>query len=97
MCVCLPVLQGHKNATAEKGPWIFTLDDQSYNSVIGHARNRNLREELYRAYMTRASSGDFDNKLIIDRILSLRFEKANLLGYRSYAEVMCVHILQTLC
>jgi len=52
-----------------------------------HARNRYLREEVYRAYITRASSGDLNNTPIIDQILKLRLEKANLLGYDNYAEV----------
>lgn len=56
-------------------------------SVMQHARNRSLREEVYRAYVTRASSGDLDNTPIIDQILKLRLEKAKLLGYNNYAEV----------
>lgn len=52
-----------------------------------HAKNRALREEVYRAYLSRASSGDLDNTAIIDQILKLRMEKAKLLGYRNYAEV----------
>lgn len=52
-----------------------------------HAKNRALREELYRAYLSRASSGDLDNTAIIDQILKLRLEKAKLLGYNNYAEV----------
>jgi len=53
-----------------------------------HAKNRALREEVYRAYLSRASSGDLDNTAIIDQILKLRLEKAKLLGYRNYAEVL---------
>lgn len=56
-------------------------------SVVQHAKNRTLREEVYRAYITRASSGDLDNTAIIDQILKLRLEKAKLLGYNNYAEV----------
>lgn len=79
--------QGHDNATAENGPWIITLDAPSFMSVMQHARNRSLREEVYRAYVTRASSGDLDNAAIIDQILKLRLEKAKLLNYNNYAEV----------
>ncbi|KAK3411839.1 hypothetical protein EUGRSUZ_I00594 [Eucalyptus grandis] len=79
--------QGHENATPEDGPWVITLDAPSFMSVMQHARNRALREEIYRAYVTRASSGDIDNTLIIDQILKLRLEKAKLLGYNNYAEV----------
>lgn len=79
--------QGHENATAENGPWVITLDAPSYMPVMQHARNRSLREEVYRAYVTRASSGDLDNTPIIDQILKLRLEKAKLLQYNNYAEV----------
>ncbi|XP_077234064.1 putative cytosolic oligopeptidase A [Tasmannia lanceolata] len=81
------VSKGHENATAENGPWIITLDAPSYLPVMQHAQNRSLREEVYRAYLTRASSGDLDNTAIIDQILKLRLEKAKLLGYNNYAEV----------
>ncbi|KAK9949303.1 hypothetical protein M0R45_004835 [Rubus argutus] len=81
------VSKGHENATAEDGPWIITLDGPSFLSVMQHARNRSLREEIYRAYVTRASSGDLDNTAIIDSILKLRLEKAKLLNYNNYAEV----------
>ncbi|CAN4083113.1 unnamed protein product [Withania somnifera] len=81
------VSKGHEKATAEDGPWIITLDAPSYMSVMQHAKNRTLREEVYRAYINRASSGDLDNTEIINQILKLRFEKAKLLGYSNYAEV----------
>lgn len=79
--------KGHENATAENGPWIITLDAPSFISVMQHAKNRVLREEVYRAYVSRASSGDLDNTPIIDQILKLRLAKAKLLGYKNYAEV----------
>ncbi|KAF3950481.1 hypothetical protein CMV_023775 [Castanea mollissima] len=81
------VSKGHENATAENGPWVMTLDAPSFMAVMQHARNRSLREEVYRAYVTRASSGDLDNTSIIDQTLKLRLEKANLLNYKNYAEV----------
>lgn len=81
------VSKGHENATAENGPWVITLDAPSYMSVMQHARNRSLREEIYRAFVMRASSGELDNTAIIDQILSLRLEKAKLLGYNNHAEV----------
>ncbi|VVB18145.1 unnamed protein product [Arabis nemorensis] len=81
------VSKGHENATAENGPWIITLDAPSYIPVMQHAKNRALREEICRVYISRASSGDLDNTAIIDQILKLRLEKAKLLGYNNYAEV----------
>ncbi|XP_042990125.1 probable cytosolic oligopeptidase A [Carya illinoinensis] len=81
------VSKGYENATAENGPWIITLDGPSFMSTMQHARNRSLREEVYRAYVTRASNGDLDNTAIIEQILKLRLEKAKLLNYNNYAEV----------
>ncbi|WCJ32033.1 Zincin-like metalloproteases family protein [Euphorbia peplus] len=78
--------KGHK-ATPENGPWIISLDAPSFMSVMQHARNRDLRKEIYHAYLTRASSGDLDNTQIIDQILKLRLDKAKLLNYNNYAEV----------
>ena len=80
--------QGRENATAENGPWVITLDAPSYIAVMQHARNRALREEVYRAYLTRASSGELDNTHIITQILKLRLEKAKILGHKNYAEVI---------
>ena len=51
-----------------------------------HCRNRKLREEVYRAYLTRASSGEVDNTPVIDRILAARDEQAKLLGFSCFAE-----------
>eukprot|EP00878_Enallax_costatus_P002366 GHUV01002542.1.p1 GENE.GHUV01002542.1~~GHUV01002542.1.p1 ORF type:complete len:832 (+),score=220.74 GHUV01002542.1:594-3089(+) len=79
--------EGHEGATAEKGPWLLTLDFPSYYPVMTHCKNRALREEMYRAYITRASAGDLDNTPIIEKILQLRQEKAELLGFKSFAEL----------
>jgi len=79
--------EGHPGATPEAGPWMFTLDFPSYFPVMTHAKNRELREIMYRANITRASSGDIDNTPIIEKILSLRQEKAKLLGFNNFAEL----------
>lgn len=73
-------------ATPETGPWRITLDYPSYLPFMQHHRGREERETVYRAQMTLASSGDFDNRLLIDRTLKLRKEKAALLGYETYAD-----------
>jgi len=70
-----------------KGPWKITLDAPVFIPFMEHSLRRDLRERLYRAFVTRASLGDRDNLPILDRILKLRHEKAAILGYRSYAEV----------
>ena len=76
---------GEEGATAEAGPWRIGLDLPSFVPFLENARRRDLRERLYRAYVTRASDGELDNAPLIARILALRHEMAGLLGYRSYA------------
>ncbi len=78
---------GNETATLDAGPWQITLDIPSYLPFMQHSRRRDLREVLYRAYITRAASGELDNQPVINRILALRQEMANLLGYASYAEL----------
>uniref|UniRef100_A0A7R9W185 oligopeptidase A n=1 Tax=Chlamydomonas euryale TaxID=1486919 RepID=A0A7R9W185_9CHLO len=79
--------KGHPAATADAGPWLFTLDFPCYMPVLTHAKNRALREEMYEAFIQRASSGPIDNTPIIERILSLRREKAQLLGFKTFADM----------
>ncbi|MBD2360657.1 M3 family metallopeptidase [Anabaena minutissima FACHB-250] len=78
---------GEENATPENGPWRITLDFPSYNPFMQHSTRRDLREKLYKAYITRASSGELDNQPLIERILALRQELANLLGFQNFAEL----------
>ncbi|HIJ23815.1 MAG: oligopeptidase A [Gammaproteobacteria bacterium] len=71
--------------------WLFTLEFPSYIAVMTYADNRQLREELYEAYVTRASDQGphdkgLDNTPIMEQILQLRHEKAKLLGFDNYAE-----------
>ncbi len=74
-------------ATAEAGPWRFTLDIPSFSPFMQHCKNRELRKQIYHVYTTRASLGELDNTPLIDKILKLRLEKAKLLGYKNFAEV----------
>ena len=76
-----------------KAGYKLTLKMPSYLPVMQFGRNRQLRERLYRAYVTRASDqGDpkFDNTQVMREILALRQEEAKLLGYGSYGEVSVV-------
>jgi oligopeptidase A len=71
--------------------YLFTLDIPSYLPIMMYCDNRDLREQLYRAFVTRASdqgpnAGEFDNSNIMDELLSLRHELAQLLGFKNYAE-----------
>lgn len=74
-------------ATPEKGPWRVTLEASLFTPFMEHCKNRELREQLYRAFVTRASFGSVDNSPLIPKILSLRLEKSRLLGFQNYAEV----------
>jgi oligopeptidase A len=70
--------------------WVFTLEFPSYYPVLTYADNRELREELYSAYVTRASNqgphaGQWDNTETMEQIMALRHEAAQLLGYDNYA------------
>lgn len=76
-----------------KTGWKFTLHMPSYLPVMQYADSRRLRSVLYRAYATRASEfgpTELDNAPLIQRILELRREEAELLGYRNFAEVSLV-------
>ena len=75
----------------ELAGWLFTLDFPSYLPVMTYCENRALREECYRAFVTRASdqgpnAGEFDNSPLMDEILALRHELAQLLGFDSFAD-----------
>jgi len=79
---------------AQEG-WVLTLDLPSYLPVMTYADERDLRREMYEAYMTRASDqgphgGRWDNTEVMQRILALRHEKARLLGYANFAELSLV-------
>ncbi len=78
---------GHEAATAATGPWIITLDYPSYVPFLQHSRRRDLREQVYRAFISRAASGELDNQPIIERTLELRQQVADILGYDTYADL----------
>lgn len=78
---------GEENATPEDGPWRITLDFPSFGPFMQHSKRRDLREKLYKAFISRASSGELDNTQIVERILQLRQEEANILGFNSFAEL----------
>ena len=71
--------------------WVFTLEFPSYFPILTYADNRELREELYTAFTTRASdqgphAGQWDNTDTMEQIMALRHEAARLLDYSNYAE-----------
>ena len=89
------VLEAAKEAARKEGRegWKFTLHAPSYGPLMQYAENRDLRERLYRAHVTRASefgNPELDNTPIIVRELRLRKEKARLLGYKSFSQFSLV-------
>lgn len=72
--------------------WLFTLDYPSFGPVMTYCENREFRKEIYEAFTTRASNkgpnaGEFDNSEIMEEILKLRAELAELLDFNNYAEL----------
>jgi oligopeptidase A len=67
--------------------WRFTLQAPSYVALMTYLDDAAIREQVYRAYTTRATSDGFDNRGILGRILELRREKAHLLGFENFAAV----------
>ena len=68
-----------------KGKWLITLDMPSYIPFMEYADNRALREKVWRAFTSRAYGDEFDNTINILKIVKLKHERANLLGYATHA------------
>ena len=83
------VIDGAAITAKEKGmegKWVFTLAKPSMIPFLQYAKNRDLREKIYRGYMMRGNNGGKnDNKERVAKIAKLRVEKARLLGFDSYA------------
>lgn len=87
----LAALKANAEAKGLEG-YRITLDFPSFFPVLSYADNRELREEVYTAFVTRASekgpnAGDFDNGPVIEEILALRQELARLIGFDDYASL----------
>jgi oligopeptidase A len=68
--------------------WRFTLQAPSLIPLLTYLDDRGIREHVWRAYNTRASSGERDNRPLISRILELRRAKAALLGYEDFSDLV---------
>ncbi len=82
-----------KEAAAEEAQkrkmegWVITLHAPSYRPFMMYADNRDLRQKLYMAYNTQGVHGDeYDNQEIVRKLVNLRMELAQLLGYKTYAD-----------
>ncbi len=75
-------------ANGQPGKYMFNMQRPSCNPVLQYCHNRELREKIYNAYYNRGNTGnEYDNKEISRKIVTLRLQKANLMGYKNYAEM----------
>lgn len=73
-------------AAGLNGKWLFTLHNPSVMPFLQYADNRALREKIFKGYINRGNNGnDADNKEVVRKLISLRLEKAKLMGYENYA------------
>lgn len=91
------VLTAAQTAAQEKNlaGWLLSLEAPCYSPVISYAKNRVLRQQMYTAYVTRASdlgpqAGHFDNSMNMVEILELRHELSSILGVNNYAELSLI-------
>ena len=76
---------GNENDST-KGKWVFVLQNPSLLPFLEYADNRAKREEIWRAYSSRCKGGQFDNTENIQKILQLRLQRAQLLGFKTHAD-----------
>jgi len=73
-------------ARGHEGKWVFTTHRPSFYPFMTYAKNRTLREQLFKAYINRGDNGnENDNKSILAKMAALRVQRANLMGYKSHA------------
>lgn len=76
----------YPDSTPENGPWKVSLDIPSYLPFMSHCKNELLREQLYMAYIQKASSGEYNNIPLIKEIINNKQKMANMLGFNNYVE-----------
>ena len=75
------------------GKWVFTLHAPSRLPVLSSADNRDLRRKIYEGYTSLASSGEFNNIPVIEQIVKLRAEKAKIMGFDNFAQMMTSRVM----
>lgn len=82
------VVDAAAESAVEKGleGWAFTLDYPSYSPFMKYCNDRELRRQMYMAYGSRAVGGEYSNCENVSKIIDLRIQSAQLLGYRTYAD-----------
>ena len=76
-----------------EGNWVFTLHAPSRLPLLQYAENRGLRQKMYEGYTTLASSGEYNNLPVINKILKARTKKAELLGFENYGAYMTDNVM----
>tara|TARA_R110002124_G_scaffold129483_1_gene290919 strand:+ start:218421 stop:220457 length:2037 start_codon:yes stop_codon:yes gene_type:complete len=82
-------IDGAAHAAAEKGytgKWLFTLDYPSFAPMVTYADKRELREKIWKAFSGRGWEGEYSNADLLKQIVTLRDERAKLLGYKNHAD-----------
>lgn len=72
-------------AKDKKGRWVFNLQAPSFIPFLTYAKNRLLREKLWRAYNSRSFNDSYDNQNVIKDIIQKRYERAQILGFKNHA------------
>lgn len=76
-------------ANGKEGKWMFNMQRPSCNPVLQYCKNRDLRKRVYEAYYNRGNQNNaYDNKEIARRLVTLRLQKAKLMGYDDYASLV---------
>lgn len=75
------------------GLWVFTLHAPSRLPVLQNAENRGLREAIYKGYTNLASYGEYNNFPVIEKIVKLRAEKAKIMGFDNFAQMMTSRVM----
>ena len=78
-------IQAAKEASGKEGEYVITLHNPSLMPFLTNSTDRNLRKEIWEAYSNRCFGGKYDNTAIIDTLVNLRLERAQLLGFESHA------------
>ena len=69
-----------------KGKLVFKLNLPSWEPFMQNCADRSLRQKMWEAYTSRCNGGEFDNTKIIDTLVNLRLERANILGFKTHAD-----------
>ena len=70
----------------KKGQWLFTLNAPSLIPFLTYADNRQLREKIWRASAAKSFGGEFDNSELVKKMVTLKHERAQILGYKTFAD-----------